>query len=165
MQRICKFSSGIPLNKTMRQISILFFCFLFLFQSKIQGQNFTQSDTLRGSITPERAWWDLQHYDLEVTLLINNKSLVGKNTISYRALAAYDTKDTAERSSLDTKSALMQIDLQGPMKIDSVLQNGQRLSFTNQGPAHFIELIPKQELDTISQVTSDDHTSEIQSPQ
>lgn len=153
MQRICKFSSGIPLNKTMRQISILFFCFLFLFQSKIQGQNFTQSDTLRGSITPERAWWDLQHYDLEVTLLINNKSLVGKNTISYRALAAYDTKDTAERSSLDTKSALMQIDLQGPMKIDSVLQNGQRLSFTNQGPAHFIELIQKHELDKIYQVT------------
>jgi len=86
----------------MRQISILFFCFSLLFQSKIQGQNFTQSDTLRGSITPERAWWDLQHYDLDVTLLINNKSLVGKNTISYRALAS-NTSRTRPREFLGHK--------------------------------------------------------------
>ena len=137
----------------MRQISILFFCFSLLFQSKIQGQNFTQSDTLRGSITPERAWWDLQHYNLDVTLLINNKSLVGKNTISYRALASYVAKDAAQGDSLDTNGALMQIDLQGPMKIDSVLQNGQRLSFTHKGAAHFIELKQKQELDSIHELT------------
>ncbi len=137
----------------MRQISILFFCLSLLFQSKIQGQNFTQSDTLRGSITPERAWWDLQHYNLDVTLLINNKSLVGKNTISYRALASYVAKDAAQGSSLDTNGVLMQIDLQGPMKIDSVLQNGQRLSFTNNGSAHFIELKQKQELDSIHELT------------
>ncbi|MBK8339928.1 MAG: hypothetical protein IPK99_07990 [Flavobacteriales bacterium] len=28
---------------------------------------FTQADTLRGSIGPERAWWDVTHYDVSVT--------------------------------------------------------------------------------------------------
>ncbi|KKL08993.1 hypothetical protein LCGC14_2570300, partial [marine sediment metagenome] len=30
------------------------------------GQDFTEQDTLRGSITPEREWWDLNYYDLYV---------------------------------------------------------------------------------------------------
>ncbi|MEQ9310795.1 MAG: DUF420 domain-containing protein [Balneolaceae bacterium] len=34
------------------------------FQNK---QEFTRQDTLRGSITPERAWWDLTFYHLDAT--------------------------------------------------------------------------------------------------
>ena len=29
------------------------------------SQQFTRQDTLRGSITPERAWWDLNYYHLD----------------------------------------------------------------------------------------------------
>ena len=32
-----------------------------------QEPTFTHADTLRGSITPERAWWDVAFYDLHVT--------------------------------------------------------------------------------------------------
>ena len=39
---------------------------LLLGTSTIFGQNFTRQDTLRGSITPEREWWDLTYYDLNV---------------------------------------------------------------------------------------------------
>lgn len=123
----------------MRQITILMFCLSFLCNSEILAQNFTRLDTLRGSITPEREWWDLQHYDLEVTVLINKKSLVGKNTISYRVLTPYSPKEI-KRKTPDQKNDLMQIDLQGPMKIDSIHQNGVSLKFFNEGPAHFIQL-------------------------
>ena len=30
------------------------------------SQNFTRQDTLRGSITPQRAWWDLTYYHLDI---------------------------------------------------------------------------------------------------
>ena len=33
-----------------------------------QQATFTHADTLRGSITPERAWWDVVFYDLHVRL-------------------------------------------------------------------------------------------------
>ena len=31
---------------------------------KYQEKVFTHADTLRGSITPERAWWDVLRYDI-----------------------------------------------------------------------------------------------------
>jgi len=31
-----------------------------------QDKAFTRADTLRGSNTPERAWWDVTFYDLHV---------------------------------------------------------------------------------------------------
>ena len=33
-----------------------------------QKHVFTHADTLRGSITPERAWWDVVFYDLHIRL-------------------------------------------------------------------------------------------------
>src|SRR6056297_1063929 len=66
---------------------------------------FTHQDTLRGAVTPERAWWDLVCYHLDVKVDIDNRFLNGINTITYRVL---------------TENKLMQIDLQEPMKIDDV---------------------------------------------
>src|SRR5262245_34117787 len=31
-----------------------------------QTRAYTRADTLRGSITPERAWWDVTFYDLHI---------------------------------------------------------------------------------------------------
>ncbi|MEM7085722.1 MAG: M1 family metallopeptidase [Bacteroidota bacterium] len=102
--------------------------FLFIFTwslGSISAQNFTKQDELRGSITPERAWWDLQHYDLEVEVFPKTKSIKGSNTITYKVVK---------------NGKVMQIDLQSPMKIDKVLQNGEELSFSSEGSAHFIKL-------------------------
>lgn len=92
-------------------------------------QEFTRQDTLRGSITPERAWWDIEYYDLKVTVDPDKKFIAGSNTITYKVLEPYQ---------------VMQIDLQAPMKITRVVQQGKELSITDEGNAHFINLIKKQ---------------------
>ena len=43
----------------------------------IFSQNFTRQDTLRGSITPERAWWDLTYYHLDISVDPENKFIKG----------------------------------------------------------------------------------------
>ncbi|MDC6355012.1 MULTISPECIES: M1 family metallopeptidase [unclassified Robiginitalea] len=90
-----------------------------------QPETFTRQDSLRGSITPERAWWDLNYYSLDLRVNPEEKSLSGTNTIRYRVL------EPATR---------MQIDLQQPLQIDSVWQDGQRLDVTSEGNAHFVQL-------------------------
>ena len=80
--------------------------------SIIAQEKFTLADELRGSITPQRAWWDLQHYIIEVDVYAQTKSLSGTNTITYRVLKPNST---------------MQIDLQKPMQIDLVTQNGEKI--------------------------------------
>lgn len=95
------------------------------------AQGFTRADTLRGSITPERAWWDVTYYNLKVAVNPLEKSIKGSNTITYNVLK---------------QNSVMQIDLQAPMKIDKILQNGKEISFTSEGNAHFLKLQKKQKI-------------------
>ncbi len=91
-----------------------------------QGQSahqYTHQDTLRGSITTERAWWDLLHYTLEVEVFPETKSITGKNTIQFRSKAP---------------GRIMQIDLQEPMQIDKVTEGDTELDFRRDGNAYFI---------------------------
>ncbi|PRP68079.1 M1 family metallopeptidase [Nonlabens agnitus] len=90
---------------------------------------FTHQDTLRGSITPERAWWELTYYHLDIKVAPDGKFISGSNTISYQVLEPYQT---------------MQIDLQEPMRITKVLQDGQELEVRHDGNAHFINLEKEQ---------------------
>src|SRR5690554_4219276 len=103
---------------------------LLLLYFSVFSQEFTRADTLRGSITPERAWWDVTHYDLKVTVNPSEKTIEGSNTITYKVTKPHN---------------IMQIDLQAPMKIDKAIQNGQDISFTSEGNAHFLELQQPQE--------------------
>ena len=52
----------------------------------LTAQPLTHQDTLRGTITPERAWWDLTYYDLAIDFDIDNKFLRGTNTIYFKVL-------------------------------------------------------------------------------
>ncbi len=92
-------------------------------------KSFTRADTLRGSITPERAWWDLNHYHLAVEIFRETKSIKGSNTIRYKVL---------------TESQILQLDLQEPLKITSIVQAGENLDFKREGDAHFVILKKKQ---------------------
>ncbi|HMI64058.1 MAG TPA: M1 family metallopeptidase [Puia sp.] len=80
--------------------------------------SFTHADSLRGSITPERAWWNLLKYDLSVTPSFTDKSLSGTNAITFAALA---------------DGQLMQIDLQEPMTIKTITWRKKSLTFTREG--------------------------------
>lgn len=93
------------------------------------AQNFTRQDTLRGSITPERAWWDLNYYDLNVKVEPDKKFISGYNMVRYKVLEP---------------AKILQIDLQEPMKIESVSEDGKKLKVISEGNAHFIHLKKKQ---------------------
>ena len=101
---------------------------------------FTHQDTLRGSITSERIWWDLLHYELEMKVDIPTKSIQGTNTITYRVLQ---------------ENKWIQIDLQPPMKITTVKQDGNSLNYNRDGNAYYIKLNNKQQVDSIKKLTVD----------
>ena len=100
--------------------------FLLLCSSFALGQNYTRQDSLRGQITAERAWWDLQKYELRVTVHIDDQSISGTNLISYTVL-----EEGVQR---------LQLDLQKPMKIDKVMQDGKQLDILQDGIAHYVLL-------------------------
>ncbi len=112
---------------------------LFLLGSQIIfAQQFTRQDSLRGSITPERSWWDLNEYVLKVKVNPDLKYIHGSNAISYTVLSPYQR---------------MQIDLQQPMKIDSVTSNGKPLAVEHDGNAHYINLEEKQSIGDQNRLT------------
>ena len=74
----------------------------------------SRQDTLRGSITPERAWWDLTYYHLDIKVDPEKKFISGSNTIGYKVLES---------------KKIMQIDLQKPMKITSVISDKNILKY------------------------------------
>ncbi|SDW49010.1 M1 family metallopeptidase [Flavobacterium degerlachei] len=100
-------------------------------QGLLKGNNevFTRQDTLRGSITKERAWWDVKYYYLDIKVNPSDSTITGSNTIKYQVLQEYNR---------------MQIDLQKPMDIYKVIQDGKTLKFTREGNAFFIELLAPQ---------------------
>tara|TARA_Y100000739_G_scaffold73507_1_gene61973 strand:- start:184 stop:462 length:279 start_codon:yes stop_codon:yes gene_type:complete len=85
----------------MNRLLISFF--LILSPLVIFSQNFTRQDSLRGSITPQRAWWDLTYYHLDILVDPDNRFIKGSNTVQYKVLEGNDE---------------MQIDLQEPLKIN-----------------------------------------------
>ena len=119
--------------------SILFFAISFsiLAQTSLfeHTKKFTRQDTLRGTITPERAWWDLTYYDLNVQVFPEKKFIKGKNTIQYKVLKPHK---------------VLQVDLQTPLQITKVTQNGKELKVVSEGNAHFIHLKEKQKIDQIN---------------
>jgi aminopeptidase N len=100
-------------------------------------RKYTHQDSLRGSITKERAWWDLLKYELTVAVNPDKQFINGKNIIRYKVLEGKNE---------------MQIDLQSPMVIDKVLQDNQPLEITHNGNAHFIKLIKEQKPGEINEV-------------
>lgn len=121
----------------MRGITMLCIALLVTFTVAAQHQ-FSRADTLRGTITPARAWWDVTTYDLHVQVNMDDSTFSGFNTITYKVLKP---------------DSVMQIDLQYPMVIDSVLQDKKSLSFTRDSNAWFIKIIAPQTKDKKKQIT------------
>lgn len=122
----------------------IFFAFLLLGTYSVFAQvekkpiAFSHADTLRGSITPERAWWNLLHYDLQVTPDLSTKTLSGQVDMQFQVLQ---------------KGKKMQIDLQQPLILDSVLWNHESLSFERDGNAFLIAFKKDLKKGTKHQIT------------
>jgi aminopeptidase N len=90
---------------------------------------YTRADTLRGSNGPDRAWWDAAFYDLHVRVNPADSSIRGYNGITYRVLRP---------------AQVMQIDLQVPLVVDSMVQDGRTLEYRRDGNAFFVTLRARQ---------------------
>jgi aminopeptidase N len=90
---------------------------------------FTHADTLRGSNGPARAWWKTTFYDLHVRVNPADSSIIGHNGIVYRVLSA---------------SQEMQIDLQPPLQVDSMVQDARTVRYRRDGNAFFVSLAKPQ---------------------
>lgn len=86
---------------------------------------FTKQDTLRGSITPERAWWNVLHYNITIDVNIEKKEISGYNQLTFVV-----TKPG--------KNKVMQIDLQEPMIIEKVTDGKATYPFKREGNLYWI---------------------------
>jgi aminopeptidase N len=91
---------------------------------------FTRQDTLRGSLNAERNWWNVLHYNILVEPDYKTKTIRGKTEITFAVTNIAQKKK-------------MQIDLQQPLAIDSVLISNNsgftRLPFLRDGNIYFID--------------------------
>ena len=70
----------------------------------------THADSLRGTYGATRDWWDVLKYDLHVKFNIKDSTINGYNVMQFKILK---------------QGSLMQIDLQEPMLLDSIVYAGQ----------------------------------------
>ena len=91
-------------------------------------QKFTRQDHLRGAVTPEREWWDVQQYHLTLEVFPETKSLRGSNLITFKVVKPHDR---------------MQIDLQEPLRIVKVSHDGMELKFEREGNVYWIQFPAK----------------------
>ncbi len=100
---------------------------------------YTHADSLRGSLTsPERTWWDVTFYDLHVAIQPADSTISGWNGITYRVVGAPHE---------------MQIDLQEPLVVDSMVQDGRQVTYRRDGNAFFAALTAPQPLGATETIT------------
>ncbi|TDD74917.1 M1 family metallopeptidase [Flavobacterium caseinilyticum] len=127
-----------------KQFRYIFITFIIFNGLNAQGllekkeEIFTRQDTLRGSITKERAWWDVKNYHLDIKVNPADSTISGSNTIKYQVVEEY---------------MIMQIDLQNPMQIFKVIQDGKSLKYRREGNAFFVELVASQTKGAIKELT------------
>ena len=93
---------------------------------------YSHADSLRGSlVSPERTWWDVTFYDLHVKVSPADSSIRGWNGISYTVLA---------------RPRELQVDLQAPLMVDSMIQDGHRMQVRRDGNAWFATPLGSQKV-------------------
>ncbi len=100
------------------------------------GQNFTRRDSLQGSLRPERTAFDVQRYDLNITIQPETKSVSGYNDITFKWVKPFKR---------------IQIDLFENMQLDSIVLQKSKLSYTRELDAVFIDI--PNELQAIAEPT------------
>jgi len=86
----------------------------------------------------ERAWWDVLEYQLEIKPDISNKKIKGSNQIYFMKVGEVDR---------------MQLDLQYPMKIDSVIFQNQLLKTERQKNVYYVNFSKNNLSDSVNNIT------------
>lgn len=91
----------------------------------LEAQNFTNRDKLQGGLRSERTCFDVQRYDLNIKVDIDQKTIVGYNDISFKAIESTNR---------------IQLDLFENMKVDSLVFENKKLNYVRDEIAIFITL-------------------------
>jgi aminopeptidase N len=122
------------ISKAFFLISGLFVNLQLSAQLMSDKTNFTHADTLRGNYGPSRDWWNVLKYDVHLKFNIKDSTINGYNIIQFNVLKP---------------GKLMQIDLQEPLHLDSIIyirQMGYHLemekiyAINKQGNAYFFSI-------------------------
>ena len=111
--------------RKLKIVAIALFLQMYLGAGYLYAQtgDVTRQETLRGSVTPEREWWDVLHYHLNVEFLPETKRLKGSNTITFKTLKPGNK---------------MQIDLQPPLAITKIVHGESQLKFEREGNVYWV---------------------------
>ncbi|MGK4567989.1 hypothetical protein [Flavobacterium sp. 3HN19-14] len=106
--------------------NLVLFLSLILFQCVIAQDmpTFTRKDSLFGGLPPERTSYDVLHYDLNIKVEPDRKFISGYNEIIFKTVA---------------NTQKIQIDLFKNMKVDSIVWSKQKLMFSREFNAVFVE--------------------------
>jgi aminopeptidase N len=96
----------------------------FLLTQFVSAQTeITRQQMLRGSVTPEREWWDVLHYHLSVEFFPDTRTIKGSNVITFKTLKA---------------GGKMQIDLQPPLAVTKITHGASELKFEREGNVYWV---------------------------
>src|SRR5690349_6702188 len=108
----------------MRKLTLIALALFFLAINVVaQTEPPSRQEILRGSITPEREWWDVQHYHLNVEFLLETRRLKGSNVITFKTVKP---------------GSKMQIDLQPPLAITKITHGDSQLKFEREGNVYWV---------------------------
>jgi aminopeptidase N len=122
------------ISKAFFLTAALFFNIKLMAQLMSDKTKFTHADTLRGSYGSSRNWWNVLKYDVHLKFNIADSTINGYNIIQFDVLK---------------KGNLMQIDLQEPLVLDSIIHihgmgyhiEKERINTINkQGNAYFFNI-------------------------
>lgn len=116
-----------------------------------QEDDYSRQDRLRGSVSPEREWWDLRHYHLSIEVSPEERTIKGVNEIRFKVLQP---------------ATRMQVDLQEPLKITKVLHGDVELKFEREGKVYWVdfEKAPEKESSQSIQVFYEGKPIESRNP-
>jgi aminopeptidase N len=92
-------------------------------QLTVPKENFTHRDTLQGGLRSERTCFDVQRYDLNIKVNIEEKSIMGYNDITFKVVE---------------NTNKIQIDLFENMQVDSIVFNTKKLNYKRDEIAVFV---------------------------
>ena len=88
-------------------------------------RSFTEADTLRGSLLPARANYDVTYYELFVDINPRDRDIEGRVNVDY---------------TITGELPILQLDLYANLRIDGIEQEGKELRYTRKHDAVFVEL-------------------------
>ena len=107
----------------MKKILVLSFI-ISSFQLLSAQETFTRKDSLQGGLRPERICFDVLHYDLNIKVNPDERTVVGYNDINFKVV---------------NNTSKIQLDLFENMQVDSIVFNSKKLNYKREFGAVFID--------------------------